>query len=60
MVDIIILYAIQQQQLQKTYGELNALLTLHYDPMKGRLDEKYTELDKLIERFIDSLGNLIG
>jgi hypothetical protein len=55
-----ILYAIQQQQLQKTYGELNALLALHYDPMKGQFDTRYVELDDLIERFIKNLGNLIG
>jgi hypothetical protein len=55
-----ILYAIQQQQLQKTYGELNALLALHYNPMMGRADKRYNELDVLIERFIDNLGDLIG
>lgn len=54
-----ILYAIQQQQLQKTYGELKALLALHYDPMKEST-EKYRELDELIHNTIDNLGNLIG
>lgn len=55
-----VLYAIQQQQLQKTYGELNALLALYYDPLKGHTDKRYAELDLLIERFINNLGNLIG
>ncbi|WP_179088781.1 MULTISPECIES: hypothetical protein [Paenibacillus] len=54
-----ILYAIQQQQLQRTYGELNGLLALHYDPMKGRTT-RYDELDELIERFINDMGNMIG
>lgn len=54
-----VLYAIQQQQLQKVCGELKALLALYYDPMKGR-DKKYNELDESIDRFIDNLENLIG
>ncbi|MEK4006539.1 hypothetical protein [Paenibacillus sp. FSL H3-0333] len=57
MTDIV--YAIQQQQLQKTYGELNALLALHYDPMKGST-VRFEELNELIKNFINGLGDLIG
>ncbi len=53
------LYAIQQQQLQRTCGELRALLALHYDPMNPR-DDKYKQLEKFIEETIDELSNEIG
>lgn len=53
------LYAIQQQHLQRTYGELRALLALHYDPTNPR-DDRYKRLEKLIEETIDELGNEIG
>jgi hypothetical protein len=54
-----LLYAIKQQQLQKSYGELRALVALYYEPMQGRT-EQYSELEKLIEEFISDLGDLIG
>jgi hypothetical protein len=54
-----LLYAIKQQQLQKSYGELRALLALYYEPMQGRT-EQYTELEKIIEDFINDLGDTIG
>ena len=54
-----LLYAIKQQQLQKSYGELKALLSLYYEPIQGRT-EQYNELEKLIEDFINDLGNTIG
>jgi hypothetical protein len=54
-----LLYAIKQQQLQKSYGELRALLVLYYEPMYGRT-EQFSDLEKLIEDFINDLGDLIG
>ena len=54
-----LLYVIKQQQLQKSYGELRALVALHYEPMRGRT-KQYSELEKLIEGFINELGDLIG
>ncbi|MGX1266683.1 hypothetical protein RKD55_004627 [Rossellomorea marisflavi] len=54
-----LLYVIKQQQLQKSYGELRALVALHYEPMRGRT-KQYSELEKLIEEFINELGDLIG
>ncbi|WP_214688586.1 hypothetical protein [Exiguobacterium sp. s163] len=53
------LYAIQQQQLQRTYGELRALLALHFDPMNPR-DDGYNRLEEIIEGTINDLGDELG
>lgn len=53
------LYAIQQQQMQRTFGELRALLALHFDPMNPR-DESYKRLEKLVEETIEEITNEIG
>ena len=54
-----VLYAIQQQQLQRCKGELRALLALHYDPMKGAT-VRYEEVTEIIEKCINDLENTIG
>lgn len=50
---------IRQMQLYKTIGELKALESTYYDPMKGRTVE-YTEIQAVIGHIIRELKDYIG
>lgn len=50
---------IRQMQLHKTIGELKALESTYYDPMKGRTEE-YTEIQKVIGNIIRELKDYMG
>jgi len=52
-------YMIRQMQLQKVYGEMNALLATFYDPHDGGGPE-YPDARKIIEDMIEELGNNFG
>lgn len=44
----------RQMQLQKTIGELNALLAVYYDPMQGSTEE-YKKMYRTINSCIQEL-----
>lgn len=50
---------IRQMQLHKTIGELKALESTYYDPMKGRTEE-YTEIQQVIGHVIKELKDYMG
>ena len=45
---------LRQMQLQKTIGELNALLSTYYDPMQG-CTEEYKKMYRVINGCIQEL-----
>lgn len=45
---------LRQMQLQKTIGELNALLAAYYDPMQGSTEE-YKNMKRVINNCIQEL-----
>lgn len=45
---------LRQMQLQKTIGELNALLATYYDPMQGSTEE-YKKMHRIINGCIQDL-----
>ena len=45
---------LRQMQLQKTIGELNALLSAYYDPMQGSTEE-YKKMYRVINGCIQEL-----
>ena len=45
---------LRQMQLQKTIGQLNALLSAYYDPMQGSTEE-YKEMEDVIKDCIQNL-----
>ena len=45
---------LRQMQLQKTIGELNALLSTYYDPMQGSTEE-YKKMYRVINDCIQEL-----
>ena len=47
---------LRQMQLQKTIGELNALLSSYYDPMQGSTEE-YKKMQRVINCCINELEN---
>ncbi len=54
-------YLMQQMQLQKVIGELNALRMTFFDPMGADPDySEYKEKTKLIEDMIKDLENNMG
>lgn len=54
-----ILYQMRQQQLERTQGELRALVSLHYDPNDPK-DEKYRRVEEMVESFIEELRGEVG
>lgn len=52
-------YQIQQMQLQRAIGELRALVSLYYDPMRGKTEE-YKEIRDMVEIFIGDLKSNFG
>ena len=50
---------IQQMQLQRAIGELRALVSLYYDPMRG-ITEEYREIRDMVEIFIGDLKSNFG
>ena len=57
MVDIS--YQLKQMQLQKTIGELKALLACYYDPMQG-LTKEFEESRRIILDMVNELENNFG
>lgn len=50
---------IRQMQFHKVIGELQALESTYYDPMKGATDE-YKEISNVIGHIISELKDYIG
>lgn len=42
---------LRQMQLQKTIGELNALLSAYYDPMQGSTEE-FKNIQRVVKKCI--------
>lgn len=53
-------YMIRQMQLQKVYGEMNALLATFYNPCAADGGDDYPDALKVIEDMIEELGNNFG
>ena len=45
---------LRQMQLQKTIGELNALLSAYYDPMQGSTEE-FKRMQRVVKKCIQEL-----